>query len=55
MMSVLVCPTDEVYECRGGQGEGQGPGGCSYEAVEAKPVIHARHDGPVPVLPICAT
>eukprot|EP00937_MAST-01D_sp_MAST-1D-sp2_P000515 g515.t1 len=38
---------DEVYECRGE--------GCSYEAVEAKPVIHQRRDGPVPVLPACTT
>ena len=41
---------DEVYECRGGEAEG-----CSYEAVEAKPVLHARLDGPVPSLPVCAT
>ena len=41
---------DEVYECRGGEADG-----CSYEAVEAKPVLHSRKDGPVPVLPVCAT
>ena len=38
---------DEVYECRGE--------GCGYEAVQAKPVLHQRVDGPVPVLPGCAT
>lgn len=41
---------DEVYECRGMEAEG-----CSYEAVEAKPVLHERKDSPVPVLPVCAT
>ena len=41
---------DEVYECRGGEAEG-----CSYEAVEAKPRIHQRIDGPLPNLPTCAT
>ena len=38
---------DEVYECKGE--------GCSYEAVQAKPVAHPRQDGPVPSLPTCAT
>ena len=41
---------DEVYECRGGAAAG-----CSYEAVEAKPVFHQRKDNPVPALPTCAT
>ena len=38
---------DEVYECKGE--------GCSYEAVQAKPVAHPRQDGPLPSLPTCAT
>lgn len=41
---------DEVYECREGLSEA-----CSYEAVQAKPVLHRRVDGPVTVLPTCAT
>jgi len=42
---------DEVYECRGDNSDHV----CGYEAVEAQPVLHKRVDGPVPVLPQCAT
>jgi hypothetical protein len=41
---------DEVYECREAEG-----GGCGYDAVQAKPVVHQRVDDPLPNLPTCST
>ena len=48
---------DEVYECKEGKEghEDSSPLQCGYEAVEPKPELHTRNDGPVPILPQCAT